>query len=174
MNLSEKNNANPSSELEQNLNLLRQTYFFSGIPLEALKVFAYLCNREKFKKGEYIFLQHEDDGQAYYIIEGRAVLEREQNGTPTIIRDCRSGEFLGGLTLLGEMQRLFSLKAAEDTTCLILKREKFTKTLEQFPGLLPKILKAVVGHIDNWERHFLAHRADKCGDCLDKLGVSLL
>jgi CRP-like cAMP-binding protein len=174
MNLSGRNNSNPASELEQNLEFLRQTYFFSGIPLEALKVFAYLCTREKFKSGEYIFRQGEDDGQAFYIIEGKAVLEYKPSDETIKIRDCVSGEFLGGLTLVGEMRRLFSLKAAEDTICLILNREKFAKTMEQFTELMPKILKAMVTGVDNWEARFLADRTDKCGDCMEWLGVSLL
>jgi len=174
MNLSGRNDSNPASELEQNLEFLRQTYFFSGIPLEALKVFAYLCTRDKFKTDEYLFRQGEDDGQAFYVIEGKAVLEYEQNGETNIIRDLGSGEFLGGLTLVGEMRRLFSLKATEDTTCLILNREKFVKTLEQFNDLMPKIFKALVMSIDSWEARFLATRTDKCGDCMERLGVSLL
>jgi len=174
MNLSGKNNSNPASELEQNLEFLRQTYFFSGIPLETLKVFAYLCTREKFKAGEFLFRQGEDDGQAFYIIEGKAVLEYERNGDTTIIRDCDTGEFLGGLTLVGGMRRLFSLKASQDTTCLILNREKFAKALEQFQDLMPKIFKALVTGIDSWEERFLADRTDKCGDCMERLGVSLL
>jgi CRP-like cAMP-binding protein len=174
MNLSGKNNSNPASELEQNLEFLRQTYFFSGIPLEALKVFAYLCTREKFKAGEYLFRQGEDDGQAFYVIEGKAVLEYEQNGDTKIIRDCETGEFLGGLALVGEMRRLFSLKAAADTTCLILNREKFAKVLDQFQDLMPRIFKALAMGIDSWEERFLSARTDKCGDCMELLGVSLL
>lgn len=174
MSLSGRNDSNPASELEQNLEFLRQTYFFSGIPLEALKVFAYLCTREKFKKDEYLFQQGEDDAQAFYIIEGKAVLEREYNGETKKIRNFTSGEFMGGLTLLGEMHRLFSLKAAEDTTCLILNREKFTKVLEQFQEVMPKILKTIVAGIDSWEDRFITDRTDKCEDCLDRLGVSLL
>ncbi len=174
MNLSGRNNSNPASELEQNLEFLRQTYFFSGIPLEALKVFAYLCTREKFKCDEYLFRQGEDDGQAFYIIEGKAVLEYKQSEETISVRDCKSGEFMGGLTLVGEMPRLFSLKAAEDTVCLILNREKFSKAMEQFSDLMPKIFKALVSGIDNWETRFLADRTDKCGDCMDRLGVSLL
>ena len=174
MNLSGRNDSNPASELEQNLEFLRQTYFFSGIPLEALKVFAYLCTRDKFKTGEYLFRQGEDDGQAFYVIEGNTVLEYEQDGETNIIRDLGSGEFLGGLTLVGEMRRLFSLKATENTTCLILNREKFVKTLEQFNDLMPKIFKALVMSIDSWEARFLATRTEKCGDCMEHLGVSLL
>lgn len=174
MNSSERNDANPPSELEENLEILRQTYFFSGLPLETLKVFAYLCTREKFKKDEYIFKQHEEDGRAFYIISGKAILEREDNSNAKQIRDCLVGEFIGGLTLLGEVRRLFSLKAVEDTVCLVLEREKFTKAIEQFPDIMPRIFKAVAKNIDSWEERFLAGRADTCGECMVNLGVSLI
>ena len=174
MNSSGKNDSNPASELEQNLNILRQTYFFAGIPLEALKVFAYLCTREKFKQNEYLFQQGEDDGQAFYIIEGKAVLERDVGGEIKTFRSFTGGDFMGGLTLLGEMRRLFSLKATADTTCLIIDREKFTKVLEQFQEVMPRIFKALVMGIDSWEERFLADRTEKCSDCMGHLGVSLL
>jgi CRP/FNR family transcriptional regulator, cyclic AMP receptor protein len=174
MNSSGRNEANPSSELEENLEILRQTYFFSGLPLETLKVFAYLCSRENFKQEEYIFRQHENDGRAFYIISGKARLEREDNGNAKEIRDCNVGEFLGGLTLLGEIRRLFSLKAVEDTACLVLEREKFTKTIEQFPSIMPRIFKAVAKNIDSWEARFLDGRGDMCGECMVNLGVSLI
>ena len=169
-----KNNSTPSSEFQENLELLRQIYFFSGLPLETLKVFAYLCTRENFKQDEYIFSQDEDDGQAFYIINGRAQLERQDNGETTAVREYKTGEFIGGLTLLGETKRLFSLKSTTDTTCLVLGREKFSKTMEQFPSLLAKICNAVAKSIDNWEERFLSDRVDQCGDCLNKLGVTLI
>ena len=174
MNSSEKNKSAPSSELEENLEILRQTYFFSGLPLETLKVFAYLCTRVKFKEGEYIFHQREDDGRAFYIISGKARLERTDNNTAKEIRDCNSGEFIGGLTLLGETPRLFSLKAVQDTVCLILSREKFSKAVEQFPNVMPRIFKAVAKNVDAWEERFLADRGDMCGECMVNLGVSLI
>jgi CRP-like cAMP-binding protein len=174
MNSSEKNRSGPSSELEENLEILRETYFFSGLPLETLKVFAYLCTRIKFKQGEYIFRQNEDDGRAFYIISGKASLERADNSTAKKIRDCGTGEFLGGLTLLGEVRRLFSLKAVQDTVCLILSRDKFSKAIEQFPDIMPRIFKAVAKNIDAWEERFLADRADLCGECMVNLGVSLI
>jgi len=170
----EKNNLTPSCEFQDNLEILRQTYFFSGLPLETLKIFAYLCTRETFKEGELIFSQDEDDGQAFYIIDGRARLERTDNGKTFDIRDCRTGEFIGGLTLLGETRRLFSLKSVTDTTCLVLNRGKFLKTIEQFPNLLTRICNAVAQSIDTWEDRFLADRGDQCGECISRLGVTLI
>ena len=174
MSSSEKNNLAPSSEFQENLEILRQTYFFSSLPLETLKIFAYLCTREKFRQGEHLFRQDEDDGQAFYIIEGRARLERTDNGTTTEIRDCKTGEFLGGLTLLGETRRLFSLKSVTDTTCLVLNRGKFLKTMEQFPNMLVRICNAVAQSIDTWEDRFLADRGVECGECRIRLGVTLI
>ena len=170
----EKNNLAPSSEFQENLEILRQTYFFSGLPLETLKIFAYLCTREKFRKGEHIFRQDEDDGQAFYIIEGQARLERTDNGKTIEIRDYKTGEFLSGLTLLGETRRLFSLKSVTDTTCLVLNRGKFLKTMEQFPNLLARICNAVAQSIDTWEDRFLTDRGDHCGECMSRLGVTLI
>jgi len=174
MSSSEKNNLTPSCEFQDNLEILRQTYFFSGLPLETLKIFAYLCTREVFRQGEHIFRQDEDDGRAFYIIDGRARLERNDNGKKIEIRDYQTGEFLGGLTLLGETRRLFSLKSVTDTTCLVLNRGQFLKTMEQFPNLLARICNAVAKSIDTWEDRFLADRGDQCGDCMGRLGVTLI
>lgn len=174
MNLSEKNDTAAPSEFKENLNILRDTYFFSGFPLETLKVFAYLCTREKFKPGEYLFRQGEEDDRAFYVIEGRLGLEYSKNGEAATIREFRAGEFIGSLTLLGEMGRLFSLRAMEETSCLVLNREKFTKALEQFPEVMPKIFKAVTHAIGHWEDRFLADRTDRCSACMSQLGVSLL
>jgi CRP-like cAMP-binding protein len=174
MSSSEKNNLRPSCEFQDNLEILRQTYFFSGLPLETLKIFAYLCAREVFRQGEYIFHQDEDDGRAFYIIDGQARLERDDNGNKIEIRDFKTGDFLGGLTLLGETRRLFSLKSVTDTTCLVLNRGKFLKTMEQFPNLLARICNAVAKSIDTWEDRFLADRGDQCGECMGRLGVTLI
>ena len=170
----EINKPTTACELDQNLELLRQTYLFSAIPLEALKVFAYLCSRERFKEGEYLFRQGEDDGQAFYIINGLAVLEREEGGLISDIRQCSEGEFMGGLSLMGSMQRLFSLKTVSEINCLILAREKFERTLSQFHDLMPSFFKALVGGIDGWEKGFLSRRIDQRDECLQHLGVSLL
>jgi CRP-like cAMP-binding protein len=164
----------PSCEYQENLDILRQTYFFSGLPLESLKIFAYLCTRETFREGEFLFRQGEDDGEAFCILSGRAQLERTAEKSTLPIRTYGAGAFIGGLGLIGETRRLYCLRALQETVCLVLNRDKFTKTLDQFPGQRPRIFKAVVAAINDWEESFLADMAEACGGCMHKLGVSLL
>ena len=71
MNSSEKNDSGISSELQENINLLRQIDFFSSLQLEALKVIAYLCDRESFEPGDELISQDEDGGRAFYILSGQ-------------------------------------------------------------------------------------------------------
>lgn len=171
---SEKNEIYQSSELQENLEILRQTYFFSGLPLESLKVFAYICSRETFKQGEYLFRQGDDDGQAFYILSGKASLVHMDKGSEQMLRNYNAGEFLGGFVLLSKVPRLFSLKASTEVTCLILSREKFSSTVQQFPDLIPRFVKSVVDRIYTWEERFLVSRVESCEACKQNIGISLV
>jgi CRP/FNR family transcriptional regulator, cyclic AMP receptor protein len=174
MSSSEENKPAAACEFNENLNLLRETYFFSGLPLESLKVFAYLGTRETLHDGEYLFREGEVDGQAYGIIAGGVRLERTENGAVRGIREFGPGDFIGGLTLMGDARRLYSARARGELRCLVLTREKFTKTVQQFPDQMPRIFRAVVEAVIGWEARFLEELGGDCGKCLQRMGVSLI
>lgn len=149
---SDPNRTAEHCEFQDNLSILREISFFSGLPIELLKVFAYLCTREILKPGQNIFTQDDDDGCGYYIISGKAELLRNDTGTEHVIRSYEGGTFLGILALLGAMPRLYSLRAMETTVCLIITREKFTKAVERFPEIMPKLIQAIVTRITLWDK----------------------
>lgn len=163
-----------SSEFQENLEILRQIEFFSGLPLESLKLFAYICDRETYKAGDYLFRQDDDDGQAFYIISGNVRVIHDDGGESHELRSFGPGSFLGGLVLLSNMHRLFSMQAVDDVVCMVVARDKFNTTLQQFPDILNRFIKAVVNSITSWEQHFLSRVDDKCVECWKNFGVSLL
>jgi CRP-like cAMP-binding protein len=169
-----KNDAGASCEYQENLNILRQIDFFSGLSLEATKVLAYLCSREKFKMDEYLFQQDDEDDRAFYIISGIAHLVHRTNGEASVLREYGEGEFIGRLSLTGKMRRLFDLRAKSDVVCLTISQEKFSKALEQFPDQLPKLIRVIVENIYKWEKHFITQRTGDCNDCMQLIGVSLV
>jgi len=175
MNLfSENNDECVACEFQDNLAVLREIPFFAKLPMETLKVFAYLFTRETFKKGDYLFHQHEDAGQAVYILSGTSELVRLEAEQEVTIREYGENVFLGGLNLLGKLQHLYSLKATSALVCLIISREKFTVAMEQFPELKSKVIQATIERIRDWEEGFLTDHADQCKACREKLGVSLI
>ena len=95
-----ENSTGATCEFTQNLEILRRIDFFAGLPIETLKLFAYLCERETFGAGDYLFTQDEDDGQALYLISGQALLVHAAEDGELQVRQLGPGEFLGGLSLL--------------------------------------------------------------------------
>ncbi len=140
------------SEFQDNLSILRQITFFSGLPIELLKVFAYLCTREVFNPGQHLFSQGDDDGCGFYLISGKTELLRKQQEIEYTVKTYEKGTFLGMLTLLGNMPRLYSLRAKEPSVCLVITREKFTKALERFPEIMPKLIQTIVNRIELWDK----------------------
>ncbi len=161
------------SEYRANLELLMQIPLFARIPLEALKLVAFLCQRENFKSGDLLFRQNEVDGQAFFIIKGTTELILE-NTPEIILTEFGEGQLIGGQSLFANTKRLFSLRAVSQVTCLILARDKFQRVLEQFPNIAPKMFEAIVTGIHQWESHFLAQHATVCSGCLQSLGATLV
>lgn len=174
MNSSEGDRQPRSSEYAENLAILREIPFFSGLPLEPLKLLAYLCERERFKPGEELFRQGDPEGKAFYILGGRAELLRHDGDRTQALTDYMQGAFIGGLSLLADTHRLFTMRALNDMTCLTLTRERLAKVLERFPDIVPKLLVAVVKGVSGWENRFFAEHAEICELCRSRMGVSLL
>jgi CRP-like cAMP-binding protein len=169
-----KDSSGPGCEFKQNLEILRQIEFFAGLPMETLKVFAYLCVREIFPPAEYLYRQDDEDDHAFHVLSGELVLTREIDGREQTIQTYRAGEFIGGLSLLASARRLFSLKAEQETECLVLSGEKFTKAIAQFPELTPRIFKSVAERIREWDRRLIFDMTER-GLSLEGLaGISAL
>lgn len=161
------------SEFQANLEILMQIPFFSGVPIEPLKVLAYLCKREIFREGEVIFQQHEMDENAYFIIDGQARLILEKDGEEEITVFGQSA-FIGGMTMFYGMKRLFSFKAKTQVTCLMLTREKFQKALEQYPHIAGKVFEGIIRSIHEWEIQAVSGHDPNCAKCRGSIGVTLV
>ena len=162
----------PLSEYQANLETLMQLPLFAGLPLEPLKVLAYLCKRESFKPGEVLFHEHEIDTNAYYILEGTVGLISGTNGE-TEYTEFGERTFIGGMSLFCDLKRLFTLRAKTRVTCLILSRDKFQKIVERFPDITGKMVKAIILGVHAWEERFLGEHARACASCRKWVGVSL-
>jgi CRP/FNR family transcriptional regulator, cyclic AMP receptor protein len=163
----------PLSEYQANLELLIQVPLFAGLPLEAIKVLAYLCKRETYKPGEIIFNEHEVDTNAYYLLEGIAELIREVDGEAGYT-EFGEREFLGGISLFCDIKRLFSLRAKTKVVCLTLSRERFQKVLERFPEISVKMIQGILMSVHAWEERFLREHIPACDLCRRWIGVSLV
>ncbi len=163
-------------EFKENLALLRSIDLFAGLPLEPLKVLAYLCARQTFRAGELLFGRADDDGQSFFMLAGEVEMigPGADDADTVVLRRYGPGSFIGGLALMGNMPRLFTLRAAGRVSCLVLSRAKFARVLERFPEVAPRILRNIVEQIRSWESGLIKEMATEGQACCRNLGVSLL
>ncbi|MFU2210266.1 cyclic nucleotide-binding domain-containing protein [Solidesulfovibrio sp. C21] len=154
------------------LDILRELPVFNGVPLDVVKVLAYLSGREEFGAGDALCEQGEALDRCFFLLCGEVETTRQTEDCEVSFSKRGKGFFFGGLGLLGSVKALYTVRAATDTQCLVLSREKFLKTAERFPDILPKILGNVVDHVFRWEEAFLKAHAAECAQN-GEMGLSL-
>ncbi|MCF6248328.1 MAG: Crp/Fnr family transcriptional regulator [Desulfobacula sp.] len=168
-------NSGDKSEFASNLNIFRQIDFFAGISMDVMKLFAFLCQRQTYKKGDTIFYQDDDDQCCYYIFSGKAKLILKADEKEHFIRDYEAESYLGILSLMTSMNKQFSLIAQEDTTCLVMTREAFSKVVDQFPETPLKIVRTIGNRLLQAERKCILEYESSASDQLKNLmGISLI
>ena len=169
------NDSGDKSEFLANLNILRQIEFFSGVSMEVMKLFSFLCQRQSYAVGDYIFRQDDDDQCSYYILSGAAKLVFARASKTYEVRDYEAESYFGALSLLTPVVKQFSLVATRDTTCVVMTRKAFSKVVDQFPDVPLILIRAIGQRVLQAERKCMFEfESNQHQDLKNLLGISLI
>ncbi len=126
--------------------MLRRLPIFKDTPVDVLKLYAYLSQREDFTAGETIIAQGKRSDRMYLIIEGTVSICKERHGRHFFMQSLTDTEFnyFGELALLAEFNWFFSARAITDVKLLSISREAFIKIHERFPEQYPLAVERIV------------------------------
>ena len=163
------------SVFKKNLEYLREIPLFQGVDYECLKLLTMLSKQMDLIEGDKLMVQGEDDGCAYYLLDGALKSSYRIYDRLYQLRDHAPGQFLGGLALLGPAIRLFTLYASEPSSVLRLKRDGFQKVMDQYPDSMVKIAANLAAVLRAREQDLLNLIGDEEPETGNQaLGVSLL
>lgn len=157
--------------MQANLLLLQEIAFFSALPIKAIKLLAFVAERQHFSTHDILFEEGEDYGRAFIILSGELTLMKTNQNQEKVVQQFHEGHLLGTFSLFGTLPSLFLLKASSDTTVLTISRDHFTKIQEQFPEATAASLKELLREVYQWERKNL-NKAEIC--CLNQAGATIL
>jgi len=119
------------------------------------KIFSHLSDKEtnqmidnmdriNFSKGDIIF-EEGDQGDWFYIIrEGKVDVIKKIKWFKYIwIKELGSGDYFGEMALHQNKSRSATLKAAEDTVCFVLYKNKFKQQTKKHPEFKQKIERLI-------------------------------
>lgn len=127
--------------------LIRKLDFFQPLDQKIIKKIAKMCIVREFAVGDYIVKQGESGLGLYFITRGRAKVEINRNGTPVVVAELQGGDFLGELSMIDDKARSADVICTEDTNCMLLTRDSFTKLINKYPQIAIQMAKSLVGRV---------------------------
>jgi uncharacterized membrane protein len=112
--------------------LLAQIQLFQGLADEDREALAARLAEKSFRSGDIVFSQG-DLGSSMYIVQSGAVQiylpSADKDTPPVVLKDLRTGEYFGELSLFDDKPRSASVRAMVDTVLLELTREELGEHL---------------------------------------------
>jgi CRP-like cAMP-binding protein len=115
-----------------------------------IKVLAKAGTRRVYAPGEWIIQQGAPALALYVILRGhaRAQKDGEQDRTPG---ELYAGDFFGELALIEEHARTASVKAVEETECILFVSWEFLPLLKEHPQMAVPIMNALIKRLHRRE-----------------------
>jgi len=126
----------------QHSELLAQIPLFDTLAPEDLEALGKKMQERRYKVGEAVFSKG-DKGSSMYVVLSGAVqiyLPGHDDEPRVILKDARTGEYFGELSLFDDKPRSASVEAIVDTTLLELTREDFGDHLSRSKNAAMAIL----------------------------------
>jgi uncharacterized membrane protein len=123
--------------------LLAQIPLFQGLADEDRETLGGRLAEKTFKAGDIVFSQG-DVGSSMYVVQAGSVQiylpSAEKNAAPVVLKDLRTGEYFGELSLFDDKPRSASVRVLVDTVLLELTREELGEHLARSPRAAMTIL----------------------------------
>lgn len=124
--------------------LLKNSQFFSSVKTEDLAIVAKVLEEESFSTGDIIF-KLGDFGEQMFIVEsGNIGISITDSGKPgDYVCVMQKGDCFGEMGLLDEQARSATAHVLEDSTLLVLSKEKLKTLISSYPELSLGMLKSL-------------------------------
>jgi uncharacterized membrane protein len=123
--------------------LLAQIPLFQGLADEDRDALTSKLVEKTFRSGDIVFSQG-DVGSSMYVVQSGAVQiylpSADKDASPVILKDLRTGEYFGELSLFDNKPRSASVRAMVDTVLLELTRDELAEHLGRSPRAAMVIL----------------------------------
>lgn len=109
---------------------------FRDAPLEASAGFFELTVRQKYARGDYIFMANDVGRRIFFMKEGVVkIFNLSPNGTQTIFWFCVPGDVFGAGGISGSSFQHVYAQTVEPSIVHFISREDFEKTMKQYPQI---------------------------------------
>lgn len=120
--------------------LLKDTALFHNLQKDEIELIARSTRLENFPAGKAILREGRVGTAFYVIVSGRVEVVKDMDGQhPAVLATFGPGDFFGEIATIRHLPRSASVRALEDTECLVLWRADFDGFIVRFPEAAARI-----------------------------------
>lgn len=103
--------------------------------------------RKVFRAGELIFAEGDSGHEAYVVEYGRVEVYKTVKDVVVSLGIIVQGGIFGEMALIDDQPRMASARAADETACVVIAKERLAEQLEKAPKGVRVIVGALLGNI---------------------------
>ena len=129
--------------------LLKQSPLFTELSASDIDILARSTRTETYHAGQAILREGRVGAAFYVLISGRVeVVKGMATAEPLVVATFGVGDFFGELATMKHVPRSASVRALEETKCLVIRRLDLGSFIERFPELIAKVESALSSRAD--------------------------
>lgn len=143
------------------VDLLKDAALFRSLQPNELNLIARSTRLEAFPAGKAIIREGRVGTAFFVIISGRVEVVKDIDGpSPVVLAYFGPGDFFGEIASIKHLPRSASVRAIEDTQCLVIWRADFDGFISHFPEAAAQVeavaRERLSSRMQTWERDNLA------------------
>jgi CRP/FNR family transcriptional regulator, cyclic AMP receptor protein len=121
--------------------LISHSSIFSHLSRDGIYRLAELAKKKTFHKGD-ILIQQGKTGMGFFIIVSGTVevIRGLDTPNPLIVSNLGPGEIIGELSVIDQLPHLATVRASEETECLMIEQWDFKAQLQAYPEIALQLL----------------------------------
>jgi CRP-like cAMP-binding protein len=117
---------------------------FAGLDARTIERLTRHGTRRSYAPGELIIREGDAASALYVILSGRVVVERQVPGGCENLMEFGPHEFFGEVALIENAPRTVSVRAVEETECILIVAWEFTALVRESPDVAEVLLKELI------------------------------
>jgi len=131
---------------------MSSTPILEATDAEAVRALASEGTVRQYRRGTYLFHQEDDAPDVYFLLEGRAeVSSLSSTGHRQLLTTLEAPQFLGELSVLGELRRTSTAVALIDCTVWVIDGQTFLEFLTRDARAARALLRALARQVQAHE-----------------------
>ncbi len=148
-------------EIPARIAFLKKIHLFYGVSDDELAVIAEQLHEDTAPQGGVVFRQGDRAASFYLIYGGSVRIVRKQQGREIQVARLVREDYFGEMALVAHRMRSATVTALEDTSLLVLPRERFQELYRRAPNLRENLALAIQSRELSRQLHFKWVRSDE-------------